>query len=174
MKYSLSKTLSHTVRCFLVALLLSVLTACASSSDQPLHSFKFDATRDSPDIEVLDYRYCTVQVGPTQPDKPSLERGKIRQSAGVGGYFPRGDSLYVKWRIRSTSQIYEDTVDLKSRLPYDITGNTIYFIVKESVLMVYLVTREPRPPEMAPQGPEQTQYRKTYVIYPDNLSTLKK
>lgn len=26
---------------------------------------------------------------------------------------------------------------------------------------------------MEPQGPRQTRYRKTFIVYPDNLSTLK-
>lgn len=174
MKYSLSKTLSRTVRCFLVALLLSVLTACAGSSDQPLHGFGFDAGRDSPNIEIVDYKYGAVKVGPTQTYKGDAEQGKTRQSAGVAGYFPVGESLYVKWRVRATGQTYEDTVDLKNRLPRDIKGGTVYFIAKDSVLMVYLITEEPRPEGMAPQGPRQTQYRKTFIIYPDNLSTFKK
>ena len=174
MNYWLGKTLSHTVRCFLVALLLIVLTACASSSDQPLHGFGFDARIDSPNIEILDYRYGNLRIGPTQAEPAGLARGSIPQLAGVAGYFPVGESLYVKWRIRATGQTYEDTVDLKNRLPRDIKGGTVYFIAKDSVLMVYLITEEPRPEGMEPQGPRKTQYRKTFIIYPDNLSTFKK
>jgi hypothetical protein len=76
----------------------------------------------------------------------------------------RGDFLYVKWRIDSTGQVYEDTVDLKSRLPRDITNHEIYFIVKGTQLVVYLITPERRLPDMEPNGPRKTQYLKTLTI----------
>jgi len=79
----------------------------------------------------------------------------------------RGDFLYVKWRIKSTGQVYEDTVDLRRRLPADITDHRIHFIVKGPQLYVYLITPERRPPDMPPNGPRPYQYLKTITIYPD-------
>jgi len=62
-----------------------------------------------------------------------------------------GDSLYVKWRIKSTSEVYDDTVDLKSRLPEDIANNRIHFIIKGSQLYVYLITPERLHPNPCPR-----------------------
>ena len=79
----------------------------------------------------------------------------------------KGDDLYVKWRIKSTGTIHEDTVDLRNRLPVNIKDHRIYFIVKDTQLYVYLITPERRPPDMPPNGPRQTQYLKTITLYPD-------
>ena len=79
----------------------------------------------------------------------------------------RGDELYVKWRIKSTGSVLEDTVDLRSRLPESIKGCEIYFIVKSAQLFVYLITQERRPPDMPPNGPRHSQHLKTITIYPD-------
>jgi hypothetical protein len=173
MKHLFSSTAFKYWRVIFLAVVSSLLLACASHSQDPLHTFQFDALSESPEIEVLDYKYGSVKVGPSHAQREGVSRGQIPQRTGVTGYFPRGDTLYVKWRIRQTGQIFEDTVDLKSRLPRNIHQHSISFIIQEAVLIVYLVSPERRPPDMPPTGPSETDYRKTYVIYPDRLSTLK-
>jgi hypothetical protein len=51
-----------------------------------------------------------------------------------------GDDLYVKWRIKSTGEIYEDTVDLRNRLPEDMHRQRIRFVVWGPQLYVYLIS----------------------------------
>lgn len=159
MKRLMTQILPRVIHGVLIVFLFAALTACASGLVN--HSFGFDVISDSPGITVLDYRYGNSQISATRAD---TSRGRPRGGASVSGEMLRGDFLYVKWRIESTGQVYEDTVDLKSRLPRDITNHEIYFIVKGSQLFVYLITPERRPPDMEPSGPRKTQYLKTLTI----------
>lgn len=147
------------IRGALIAFLLAALTACAAGLVK--HSFGFDVVSDSPGITVLNYQYGNSQISATRAD---ISKERPRAGASVNGEMLRGDFLYVKWRVDSTGKVYEDTVDLKSRLPRDITNHEIYFIVKGTQLTVYLITPERRPPDMAPNGPRKTQYLKTLTI----------
>jgi hypothetical protein len=134
---------SHSWLLLLLLLTLVWITACASEPRLVDHGFKFDARWDSPDAEVLNYRYGnSIAPGARVPDY-ALRDGKINQSASISGAFPLEDSLYVKWRIKATGTIYEDTVDLKNRLPSDITGQRIYFIIEGAQLYVYLISLDP-------------------------------
>lgn len=62
----------------------------------------------------------------------------------------RGDFLYVKWRLKQTGEVYEDTVDLKSRLPADITDHRIHFVIRGPQLYVYLISPERLNPNPCP------------------------
>ena len=146
--------------------LLFTLSACSTTPQVVDHAFSFDATADSPDVEVLDYRYGDSQV-PTARNPPQmLALGKSFQGTNIMGPMRRGDSLYVKWRIRSTGEVHEDTVDLRPRLPNDMTHHRIYFIIRGPQLYVYLISPERRPKDAAPIGPAIYSYLKTLAIYP--------
>jgi hypothetical protein len=134
------------------------------------HAFSFDSLVDSPEVEILDYRYGKSRLLAASAQVEDLERGRVRQYASINGPMLRGDSLYVKWRIRSTGQWYEDTVDLASRLPVEITDHRIHFVVKERQLYVYLISPERRPSSMPPNGPRKYDYLKVITIYPDESS----
>lgn len=77
-----------------------------------------------------------------------------------------GDTLYVKWRLKATGEVLEDTVDLKSRLPRDISGHEIYFVIKEQLLWVYLVSPHRRPEDFPMVGPRKFRFYKVFSIYP--------
>lgn len=79
----------------------------------------------------------------------------------------RGEFLYVKWRLKSTGQIYEDNVDLRQRLPTDIKDHRIHFAINGTQLYIYLIAPERRAKDMPAIGPEMYRYRKTTMIYPD-------
>lgn len=148
-----------------------VLVACASGTLVD-HAFSFNAVRESPEVEVLDYRYGDSKQ-PTARNPESLRKeGKSLQSAGIHGEMLRGDFLYVKWRIKDTGQIYEDNVDLRRRLPSNIKNHRIHFIVRGPQLYVYLITSERRPVDMQPNGPRPYQYLKTLTIYPDEANEM--
>ena len=160
------------IRCITATLLLSLvvtLSACSSGPRLVDHSFGFDVLADSPDVLLLDYRYGTSTQPGARPPEWSLKEGIIRQQAGITGEMILGDTLYVKWRIKSTGEVFEDTVDLKSRLPHDITGYRIYFAVIGRQLHVYLVSSTLRPPDFPITGPKKYQYYKVYSIYPDSM-----
>jgi len=132
--------------------IVALQVACATGPRLINHTFEFDARWDSPGVEIIDYQYGNsntpgVRGCPTQYSPCS----KSRQYAGTTGKMLPGDSLYVKWRIKSTSEVYDDTVDLKSRLPEDIANNRIHFIIKGSQLYVYLITPERLHPNPCPR-----------------------
>ena len=152
-----------TLKCAALALVLIAPAAKAEVTD---HAFGFDLRYDNQDAEVLDYRYGDSK-SPVRAPEDAVSEGRTFLSANVNGPILRGDSLYVKWRDKATGEVREETVDLRGRLPVDLAGSRIHFVIKESQLYVYLISRAPRPPDMPPNGPRMYQYRITTTIYPD-------
>lgn len=161
MKHPFGQWLRFSGRGTLVACMFATLTACASGLVN--HAFSFDVIADSPGIQVLDYRYGDSSISATRADT-SRPWPNGYGGTNVNGDMLRGDTLYVKWRIKSSGKVYEDTVDLKSLLPRDISKHRIHFIVKGDQLFVYLITPERRPPEMPPNGPREYQYLKVITL----------
>lgn len=150
----------------MMAALLS-FAAAAADPDTVDHAFGFDMRRDKQhDVEVLDYRYgesgAALRASPAD-----VVAGKTFVFEGVRGPMPRGESLYVKWRLKSTGQVFEDTVDLRSRLPADLAGSRIYFLIRGPQLHVYLITPMRRPADEPPNGPHTYRSRKIFTLYPD-------
>ena len=179
---------SRIIRGILLGLMLAWLTACASGPRVVDHAFSFDARGDSPDAEVLNYRYGDSNLPGTRIPPALLRESGVSGGTGINGPMPLGDSLYAKWRIKSTGAVFEDTVDLKRRLPWDITDHRIYFIVEGSQLYVYLISRDPirgylTPDEVAKADREMTTPRqkalRIYIrhritqLYPDHPQTNK-
>jgi len=90
---------------------------------------------------------------------------------------PPADFLYVKWRDKTTGQVYEDRVDLTKRLPSfeEMHGQTVYFLVEDNQLYVYLIPRTEwgtklnhRPRGQRPNGPFHKRYLDVKTLYPDN------
>jgi hypothetical protein len=144
-----------------------VLIACAMGSDLVNHSFEFDTIRDSPDAEVLDYQYGSTRQFGTHANKEMVQLGRTFAQWGIHGAMPKGEFLYAKWRVKQSGEIYEDKVDLRSRLPADIRDHRVHFVIKGSQLYVYLISPEKRPAS-SPAGPLRM-YRdlKQYQVYPD-------
>lgn len=144
-----------------------LLTACALDPRVVDHAFGFNANADSADVYILDYQYGDSRVSMAKNPDEFRAEGKSLQAANVNGPMTRGDFLYVKWRVKDTGRIYEDRVDLRSRLPFDLTNQIVYFIVKGPQLYVYLISRERRPADESPVGPRVYSAQKTTTIYPD-------
>lgn len=153
----------------LLALAL-LLAGCASKPRLVYHSFGFDMLADSPDAELLDYRYGTSMQPGARPSEWSLKQGKIRQYAGTTGEMVLGDSLYAKWRNKSTGEVLEDTVPLSGRLPGDITNHQVYFVIEGRQLHVYLISPDFRPRDFPVIGPKKYRDFKVYAIYPAPVS----
>lgn len=158
--------LEAVVGCLSLLFCTFAMAACAANQGIVMHSFAFDAIQDSPDIQILNYRYGNSKSPAARPPDWAIQENRVQQGTGTTGEMLRGDDLYVKWRIKSTGIVHEDTVDLRSRLPENIKDHEIYFIVRGAQLYVYLISPERRPPEMPPNGPRHTQYRKTITLYP--------
>lgn len=134
----------HTLRWLAWVLLATMavpLSACASDPKMEWHSFIFDSW-DMPDVCILNYRYGdTKQPGRYVPDY-YLKEDTCRGGGSISGSMPRGDYLYVKWRIKATGEVYEETIDLKSRLPANITEHRISFVIRGTQLSIYLISRD--------------------------------
>jgi hypothetical protein len=148
-------------------IVLLALAACASRGDVVRHGFGFDFIDDSPEAVLLDYRYGQSR-NPVRNPVAMANRGESNQGNGVFGEMLRGDELYVKWRLKETGQVFEDTVDLKSRLPADIENCDVYFLVRGSQLYVYLITPQKREKGEPINGPKKWSSRRILTLYPDS------
>ena len=144
-----------------------VVGACAAGPEIVDHSFQFDAIRDSPGITVLDYRYGDSKTPGTRGDESYIRAGNPLQSINVNGAMRRGDALWVKWKVLAENKIYEDTVDLKTRLPGNISEHILYFRVEGAQLYVYLVSPERRKNDEPAVGPRKYRHLSVALVYPD-------
>ena len=143
------------------------LTACAYDSDVVNHSFGFDVRQADQDADVLDYKYGNSKHYVCAPVE-RVKEGLTSNVEGLNGPMYRGEFLYVKWRNKGTGKIYEDTVDLRHRLPKDLVNQKVYFTIKGPQLFVYLIdTNERRLPTVPPNGPSMYSSQKVTTIYPD-------
>ncbi|MDO8652167.1 MAG: hypothetical protein Q7R66_08265 [Undibacterium sp.] len=154
-----------TLESVILAMMIALMTACASGPEYVSHGFSYDAIRDSPDIEILDYAYGNEYAMTRAPDWQK-ENGTVKQGGGITGAMPRGGSLFVKWRVKATGVEYQDTVDLRHRLPANIRDHKIHFIVRNTQLFIYLITPERRKENEAKNGPASYGHRKVITIYP--------
>lgn len=132
------------------------------------HSFSFDTRYDSPDVEVLDYQYGRGSLVEIQPERERVALGQVFLYTGDNGAMPKGDFLYVKWRIKETGKIYDDKVDLTSRLPADIEGLEIHFVIKGPHLYIYLIWPYDAQHEYPPGELKRYSKVKQTRIYPDS------
>ncbi len=144
-----------------------VATACAMQPRVVDHSFEFNASWDSPDVEVLDYRYGDSKLPGAAPPNWALESGRIRQQTGVSGPMLVGDFLYVKWRIKATGEIHQETINLRQQLSRNIENHKIYFVIKGDQIFVYLISPEHIEPGSPLNNLRKYRDRKYTIIYPD-------
>jgi hypothetical protein len=156
------QNLFFSIRCVVLIFTITTLMACASGI--VFHTFEFNAFADSPDIQVLDYRYGDAKTPMARATEFQKINGGVLQRSSIGGDMLVGDSLYVKWKIKATDKFFEDTVDLKKLLPRNIENHRIYFIVKDKQLFVYLITPNRRLPTEEPNGPKASNYLKTITL----------
>ncbi|WP_124946714.1 hypothetical protein [Sulfurirhabdus autotrophica] len=163
--------LKNTMKWLFSFFVLMVITSCASSPKVVDHAFGFDMRKDGQDAVVLDYRYGGSNL-PIRAPEWAVKEGKTFASNGVQGSMNKGEFLYVKWRNTTTGKVYEDTVDLRQRLPADITNHTIYFMIHGAQLYVYLISPEnaAKSSDKADYGPRVYRNRKIITIYPDHLN----
>lgn len=107
------------------------------------HSFTFNMRVDAkkwghPEIEILDYAYGDSKQFGLHPSKEDREMSSYFYELSITGNMPRGEYLYVKWRVKETGQEYEDKVDLRQRMPEDISHHRLHFAIFGSQLYVYL------------------------------------
>ena len=165
---SAARGIARLARCALAyAVIALAQNAQAAPAQLVNHAFGFDMWYDGQDAEVLDYRYGESKL-PVRAPAAAVREGQPLMSTNVSGPMLRGEFLYVKWRNKDTGEVYEDTVDLRERLPAELAGHKIYFMIKGAQLYVYLFSmRELRAPAAAVEGPRMYRSFKTLMIYPD-------
>lgn len=154
----------------LTTCLLVVAAGCASSvaavDATQYHAFGFDARVDSPDTEILAYRYGPGNIPQLRSPFFKDDREGLAQYGGIHATMSIEGGLYVKWRLRSTGQVLEDTVDLRAVLPRDYRNQWVYFVATGPRLLVYRIETIPRPAGWPVVGPRKFQYEKVHQIYP--------
>lgn len=140
------------------------LSACASNL--VYHHFEFDAVNESPDIYVMAYKYGNSKgPGTSDQEHEYTVRGEKHFGASQGtsslGEILRPDFLFVKWRIKATGEVLEDTVDLQRRLPQDFARHTVHFTVDGRQLYVYLIAWDNKKPQNCPSREERIHIAKT-------------
>lgn len=100
---------------------------------------------DSPEFRFLDFQYRLdgkIVGGHTRSFvKNSLPEG----FASLGMETRRvGDTVYVKWLHVPTGTVYENTIDLRGRLPAPIKeSGALYFVLAHETVHIYLVGPPP-------------------------------
>lgn len=166
------------LRLLLSFFLLLILAACAApqaiTGDTRIwHSFTFNTYefdgKGKQDVEVLDFLYGDPKGHPNKCYSELVDRGECQQGGNWNGLLYRHElkTLYVKWRVISTGETREVTLDMQKKLPANFGDKfELFFSFKGPQLYVYLVTPERRPANEAPNGPDATDYRKTLTLYP--------
>ena len=160
---------------WLLALCLSmVLAACAGVGGPKMvnHAFNFDGWNDGwqSTAELLEYAYGDQYAQVRRKAQNGYSAGV---SAGVNGAMPVGEFLYVKWRLKATGEVLEERVDLRDRLPRDMTDHELTFVIDGRQLYVYVITPQRQTTNLK-QRPHRTwlsSYNVAYEIFPLRASS---
>lgn len=153
----------------LLALCLAMtLTACASGPKLVSHGFSFDGWNDhwAETAQLLEYSYGD-QYRMVQRKAP--EGDFLGYQSGIHGPMPVGDFLYVKWRLKASGEVFEQRVDLRNRLPRDMSDHELTFVIDGRQLYVYVVTprRKTSSTELpTPLKTWRSEFAYAYEIYP--------
>ena len=115
--------------------------------EEALYSIDFDTRSGEQHARVLDYKYMRDSEVLMAPFPEELNSGKGAILSLRSQWMPLGTSLYVKWFDEDASMSHEDTVDLRGKLPSDMSKKALHFTVKGSQLSIYVVF-EAEPPDL--------------------------
>ncbi len=173
-QFSRSVSVALIARLLTLLVLSIALTACASGPRLVQHSFSFNGRLDkwTSIVEILEFQYGDeYQMVHRKAENDGQSR--VANNFHVAAPMPVGDFLFVKWRIKGTGEVIEDRVDLRRRLPKDISDHEITFVIEDRLLYVYLITPTKIRLNLVerPQRNFASLYRVTYQIYPTNELT---
>lgn len=155
----------HLFRRLPAVLCMAMTISCATGPKLVYHTFSFDGWYDgwAEKVDLLEYKYG---------DQYSLVQDKnevrVGYRTGINSDMPVAEFLYVRWRLKATGEVIEDRVDLRHRLPKDMSGQGLTFVIDGRQLYVYVVTRTPIT-QILPKPPLRTwrsRHDVTYEIYP--------
>lgn len=135
------------VRRLAALVLMLTLAACASKPQLVPHAFSFNGWKDgwADQVDLLEFSYGDgYRMVRNSLDAPrsslSATESSLPAATSVNGPMPVGEFLSVKWRLKATSEIFDERVDLRHRLPRDMTDHTLTFVIDSRQLYVYVVT----------------------------------
>lgn len=158
-------------RLILCLIASSLLASCAANPKRTSHQFSFDGQFDGweQSVDLLEYDYGgqneMTRNSVTKPRSPAFDGlKKLPVQSNVNGPMAIGEFLFVKWRLLRNGKTYEQFVNLKERLPNDMTGQGLTFVISDEQLYVYVVTRKPQDSQRArPQT--RTWYSGSFFTY---------
>lgn len=154
-------------RRWLALTLLVMMTACATGPRAVSHAFSFDGFNDkwADKVDLLAYAYGDQY--PKLKDKAAAG-STLGAQGNVNGPIPVGEFLYVQWRVKATGEVMEQRVDLRDRLPHDMTDHGLTFLMDGRQLYVYVVT--PRRKKSFDEPPIlktwRSEFAHAYEIFP--------
>ncbi|WPB56480.1 hypothetical protein [Xylophilus sp. GOD-11R] len=154
-------------KCFCCATILIALFGCATDRASQRHAFSFDGWFDkwADTVDLLEFAYG---------DKYAMVKRTVAQDGGnvgyswnVNGSMPIGEFLFVKWRLKSTGELFQNKVDLRGSLPVNMTDHRVTFVIDGRELFVYLVTPVPKARDDLPIFKTfESKYHVTRQIFP--------
>jgi hypothetical protein len=159
-------TIQKILRLWALSMLL-VMAACATGPKLVSHSFNYDGFNDkwADKVDLLAYSYGNAHYKLNDKADPGSTLGAQNN---VNGPIPVGDFLYVKWRLKATGEVLEQRVELRDRLPHDMSDHALTFLMDGRQLYVFVVT--PRRKKSYDEPPILktwlSQYAHAYEIFP--------
>lgn len=158
-------------RQWLALSLVVVMAGCATGPKVVSHSFNYDGFNDkwADKVDLLAYSY-----GDQYPKliRKAAEGGTVGAQGIVNGPIPVGEFLYVQWRLKATGEVLEQRVDLRDRLPRDMTDHELTFLMDGRQLFVYVVT--PRRKKSFDEPPILKTWRSEFAHAYEIFPTLRK
>lgn len=164
---TVNKVLKRSWRGWMALWVLALLTACASGPKLVSHSFNFDGFNDkwADKVDLLGYSYGDQY----NKLKDKAAAGSTLGAQGnVNGPIPVGEFLYVQWRVKGSGEVLEQRVDLRERLPHNMTDHGLTFLMDGRQLYVYVTTPAVQHPwgKTATHRTWHSKYNVTYEIFP--------
>ncbi|RTL37457.1 MAG: hypothetical protein EKK53_21030 [Burkholderiales bacterium] len=166
----MTRLLKRWLRAASLLILAAALGACATGPKLVVHSFNCaqwkDGWAEKADLLAYSYANKVPMLTETQPWPGHSSIG----CGGITANMPVADFLYVKWRLKDSGEVLEDRVDLRSRLPTDMTNQTVTFVIDGRQLYVFLVTPTEINQRLLSRSKKtwHSKYNVTYEIYPHN------
>jgi hypothetical protein len=105
--------------------------------------------------------------------KAESEESTLGYRTNINASMANGEYLFAKWRLKNTGEILENRVDLRGRLPDNMFGHKVAFVIDGQQLFVFVITPKEKkymtPPILKTS---LSKFYESYEIYPTN--TFKK
>ena len=151
------------------AIVLLAIAACAVAADyatesQKPYTFRFDTYLDQANTSVIWYQLLSdskvvAKRVPSETRANGLRTESIFQKA------PCPTKLRIGWRDLSDNHDYAADIDLRVLLTKNISNSILFVEPKGAQISIFLISRDPRPPNAKPLGPAEFDTKLVTQIY---------